>query len=57
MRYEVYPDSAKQWRWRFISANGLTIAISSESYIHRADCENGIALVKGSFNAPIHVIK
>jgi uncharacterized protein YegP (UPF0339 family) len=56
MKYEVYRDSASQWRWRFISSNGRIIAVSSESYINRTDCESGITIIKGSFNAPVNVV-
>ena len=41
-----FTDSQGEYRWRFVATNGKTIAMSSESYIRKADCEHGIALVK-----------
>jgi uncharacterized protein YegP (UPF0339 family) len=44
--FYVYRDSNKEWRWRFRAANKKIIAVSSESYKARSDCEHGIALLK-----------
>jgi uncharacterized protein YegP (UPF0339 family) len=57
MRYEVYKSGwfRKEWRWRFISSNGRTIAVSSEGYRNFIDCLNSIDLLRGSSNAPEHV--
>lgn len=52
MRFELYKDHAGQWRWRLRSQNGNVIADSAESYVHRSDCERGIAIVKDSAAAP-----
>lgn len=57
MKYVVYSDSAKQWRWRFLSANGKIIAVSSEGYFNRSDCERGIELVKGLRIAPVYFVQ
>lgn len=46
MRFEVFRDGGAEWRWRLRSQNGNVIADSAESYVHRADCENGIRLVR-----------
>ena len=55
MRYEVYRDESakREWRWRFISSNGKTIAVSSEGYSSKASCLNGIRLMKESADAPV----
>ncbi|MER2249978.1 DUF1508 domain-containing protein [Methylorubrum podarium] len=53
MRYELYRDAGGQWRWRLRVQNGNVIADSSEGYVHREDCERGIALVKNSGEASI----
>ena len=47
-KYIIYKDNAKQYRWRYKSSNGNTIADSGESYINKADCERGIAIMKAS---------
>lgn len=53
MQYVMYRDTATQWRWRLVAANGRTIADSGESYYNKADCLAGINLVKNSANAPV----
>jgi len=45
-KFELYKDKSGQFRWRFVSTNGRILATSSESYKNKADCENGIELVK-----------
>jgi uncharacterized protein YegP (UPF0339 family) len=53
MKYCTYKDNAGEWRWRLKAANGLIIAVSSEGYTAKANCENAIALVKASGAAPV----
>lgn len=53
MYYRMYRDNQHQWRWTFYS-NNRAIAVSSESYVNKADCQRGIELVKGSNNAPVY---
>jgi len=54
MFYVVYKDASYQYRWRYVAANGRTIADSGESYVNKSDCLHGISLVKGSANAPVY---
>ena len=51
--YWMYKDTQGLWRWSYEASNGKTIAVSSESYHHRADCEHGIELMKKSKDSPI----
>ena len=44
--FKKYKDARAQWRWTFYATNGEEIAVSSESYVHEADCDRGIAVVK-----------
>ena len=53
MEYELYRDSANQYRWRHRSSNYKIIADSGESYFNKSDCQHGINLVKGSTGAPV----
>jgi uncharacterized protein len=46
-------DSRGEWRWTYYAKNGEAIAVSSEGYKNRSDCEHGISLMKGSSGAPI----
>lgn len=52
--YDLYVDRSGFWRWRYVSgSNGKIIADSGEGYINKSDALHGIALMKGSTNAPI----
>lgn len=51
----MYKDSSAEWRWTYEASNGETIAVSSESYKRRVDCERGIEIMKGSGNSPTWV--
>jgi len=51
--YWIYRDTAGGWRWTYEARNGRTIAVSSEAYNRRADCEHSINLVKNSSNDSI----
>lgn len=51
--YVMYRDANSQYRWRYIATNGRIIADSAESYHNKTDCLNGIAIMKGSANAPV----
>lgn len=53
--YVMYTDPQNQWRWTFYAANHKIIAMSSEGYWHRQDCERAIDLVKGSAYSPVYV--
>lgn len=46
--YWLYKDRQGEWRWRYDAVNGETIAVSSESYKRRSDCERGIEIMKQS---------
>lgn len=51
--YNLHKDGLGQWRWRYVSSNGRVIAVSSESYINKADAQNGINIMKRSANVPV----
>lgn len=53
MKYEMYKDAKSEWRWRFKSRNGETIAMSSEGYTYKFDCQKSIDLIKASSTAPV----
>jgi uncharacterized protein YegP (UPF0339 family) len=46
LTFEVYKDAKEEFRWRLKAANGKVIAVSSEGYKAKADCEHGIELIK-----------
>jgi uncharacterized protein YegP (UPF0339 family) len=45
-KFEIYKDTAKQYRWRLRSANNQLIATSGEGFTTKAGCKNGIDAVK-----------
>ena len=53
--FELYADSADQWRWRLVHDNGNIIADGSEGYSDKRDARNGLESVQQ--NAPgAHVV-
>ena len=56
-RFEVYQDSKKEFRWRFLSSNGRIIAVASEGYRSEADAVRGIELMQQDApRSPINVV-
>lgn len=53
MRFQIYRDRQRQWRWRLIAMNGKTVADSAEGYRRRRGCLHGVQLVRDSVNAPL----
>ena len=41
-KYEVYLDTAGQYRFRLLASNGQNIAICEEGYASKSGCLNGI---------------
>jgi amphi-Trp domain-containing protein len=44
--FELYEDSAEEYRWRLVHDNGNIIADGGEGYASKANAENGIESVK-----------
>jgi len=54
-KFEMYVDKAGEYRFRLKATNGQVIA-TSEGYVAKASCENGIASVKkNAVDAPVVV--
>lgn len=51
--YFIYRDNKGLWRWTYEASNGRTIAVSSESYYNKSDCERGIEIMKASSASPV----
>jgi uncharacterized protein YegP (UPF0339 family) len=49
----MYKDHQGLWRWRYDSSNYKTIAVSSESYHNRGDCERSIEIMQASNSSPV----
>lgn len=52
--YKLYKDRNFQWRWRYVSSNGRTIADSGESYYNKSDAQAAINIMKQSYNSPVY---
>lgn len=44
--FELYQDSADEWRWRLVATNGNIVADSAEGYASKQGAERGIRTVK-----------
>jgi uncharacterized protein YegP (UPF0339 family) len=42
LKFEIYQDNAKEFRWRLKAANGESLATSGQGYKAKADCKNGV---------------
>lgn len=51
--YWMYKDNTGEWRWTYHASNGQAIAVSSEGYKRRADCERSIEIMKSSSASPV----
>ncbi len=51
--YWMYRDNQNKWRWTYNAKNGEAIAVSSESYNRRVDCERSIEIMKASSNSQV----
>lgn len=47
--FELYRDTDGQYRWRLQADNGEIVAVSSEGYHNRSDCENGLQNFRNAF--------
>lgn len=56
MKYKIYQDETREWRWQFIGGNGENLA-SGESYKRRAMALKVVNLMKASSDAPIEYVK
>lgn len=55
--FEVYEDSAGQWRWRLVAPNGNIVADSGEGYSSKQGAKRGIESVKeGAPDADVEVL-
>lgn len=45
-RFEIYRDSAGEYRWRFRADNGNIVADSGQGYSSVRDCMRGVEAIK-----------
>lgn len=53
--YELYEDSAGEWRWRLVASNGRIIADSAQGYGDKGDAEEAIDRVRGKVPEADHL--
>lgn len=46
--YWMYKDNQNLWRWVYYGDNKEEIAVSSESYVNKADCRRSVDIMRGS---------
>ena len=44
--FEIYRDSAGEWRWRFVHKNGNILAAASEGYTRRRDAKRAVDSIR-----------
>jgi uncharacterized protein YegP (UPF0339 family) len=37
-KWEIYKDTAGQWRWRRTASNGNIVGAATEGYVNKSDC-------------------
>jgi len=52
LRYELYKDARKEWRWKSIARNGEVIGVSAEGYTTKRACQHSVRLHKGTAPPP-----
>jgi uncharacterized protein YegP (UPF0339 family) len=46
LKFEIYEDKAKEFRWRLSAANGEILATAGQGYKAKADCIDGVQRIK-----------
>jgi uncharacterized protein YegP (UPF0339 family) len=45
LKFEIYEDGKKEFRWRLKAANGQVIASSGQGYKDKRDCKKGVEVI------------
>jgi len=46
LKFEIYQDQAKEFRWRLKAGNGEILATAGQGYKAKADCQKGVERIK-----------
>jgi uncharacterized protein YegP (UPF0339 family) len=46
LKFEIYQDAAKEYRWRLKAANGEILGTSGQGYKAKGDCQKGVARIQ-----------
>jgi uncharacterized protein YegP (UPF0339 family) len=52
--FEIYEDSAYEWRWRLKARNSKIIAVS-EGYTTKQGCLNGVKSVQSTLTGQVYI--
>lgn len=55
VRFTIYQDNAREWRWRLVAANNYIVAVASEGYSSYSKVVESAQWVKD--NAPTAPIR
>jgi uncharacterized protein YegP (UPF0339 family) len=50
MKFEIYRDAAKEFRWRLKAGNGQIMATAGQGYKAKADCTKSVERLKGDLS-------
>jgi uncharacterized protein YegP (UPF0339 family) len=50
MKFEIYRDAAKEYRWRLKAPNGQIVASAGQGYKAKADCTKGVERLQGDLS-------
>lgn len=53
MKFVIFKDKKKEWRWKLLAKNGKSIAVSGEGYKRRASAYVAIHKVFAASTSPI----
>lgn len=53
MRYELYRDRRRKYRWRLIADNGKILAVSSEGYERKENAKRCLEFTKESTHCKV----
>jgi uncharacterized protein YegP (UPF0339 family) len=48
MKFKVYQDTNKQYRWTLYASNGRKVANAGEGYHNKSDCLSEIQVIKAN---------
>src|SRR5690242_13182404 len=51
MKFEVYQDAAKEYRWRLKASNGQIMATGGQGYKAKADCRQAVKRIQSDVDS------
>jgi uncharacterized protein YegP (UPF0339 family) len=58
MKFKLFKDRKREWRWKLVAANKNTLADSGEGYRRKVDCVKAIKSIQQSCaDAEVETVK